>query len=201
MNNQYVVITGNLTKYSIFCLLNNISTEEFVWRGFTDKEKQMIPSAAFYGSNNGQPGIGKYERCGAAQPVFIPGELERIGRYINNRNKLGEYPFEIPDELSELIFPRSQGETRLLENLKDNYKIDFYPKSNLLLQAISYVQHYFGGTTLLDFTVNPLKALYFSIGRNDNDSWLFGMPINIFQTHKNDLSGNQKHKFDYCCPV
>jgi hypothetical protein len=211
MNNQYV-ITGDLTKDSIFCLLNNINTKGFVWRGFTDKEKEMIPSAAFYAVNNGQAGIGKYKRCDTIQPVFIMGELERIGYHINNRNKLGEYPFEIPDELSEVVFSHTQGETSFLENLRDKYKIDFYPKSNLLLQAISYVQHYFGGTSLLDFTVNPLKALYFSIGKNginlcdekylwnNNDSWLFGLSINIFQTHKNVISGNPKCKFDLYLP-
>jgi hypothetical protein len=209
MNYQYV-ITGNLTKDSIHCLLNIIYTTDFVWRGFTDKEKEMIPSAAFYGVCNGQAGIGKYERCDSIQPIFIMGELGRIGYHINNRNKLGEYPFEIPDELTELIFPNSQGETSFLENLK--YKIDFYPKSNLLLQAISYVQHYFGGTSLLDFTVNPLKALYFSIGKednnscndkylwNNNDSWLFGMPINLFKIHKNCLSDNSEYKFDLYLP-
>lgn len=202
MDNKHYLITGNLTQETILNLLNNINTRGFVWRGFTDKEKEMLPSSAFYGVCNGQAGIGKYEKCDTIQSVFIPGELERIGYYINNKNKLGEYPFEIPDVLSELIFPHSQGETHFLKFLKDKYKMDFYPKNNLLLQAISYVQHYFGGTSLLDFSVNPLKALYFSIGKEDidKDSWLFGMPINIFQTHKDSFSDKKEYKFDLYLP-
>jgi len=203
MNNKHYVITGNLTKDTSFNLLYNINTNGFVWRGFTDKEKEMFPSAACYEVCNRQAGIGKYNKCNTIQPVFIPGELERIGYYINNKNKLGEYPFEIPDELSDAIFPHTQGDTQYLKNLKEMYKTDYYPKNNSLLQAASYVQHYFGGTSLLDFSVNPLKALYFSIGKEDNysnDSWLFGMPINLFQIHKNSLSGNEKYKFDLYLP-
>ena len=211
MNNQYV-ITGDISNEIISCIVNNIYTKGFVWRGFTKSEKEMVPSATFYGVCNGQAGIGKYEKCDSIQPVFILGELERISRYINNKNKLGEYPFEIPEELYELIFPQTQGESKFLEKLKNRYKYNFYPKNNLLLQAISYVQHYYGGTSLLDFTVNPLKALYFSIGKKDNnshinidlwnndDSFLFGMPINSFQFCKNNLSSNDEDKFDLFLP-
>ena len=199
MKKNYV-ITGCLTKETIFNFLYNINTQGFVWRGFTDSVKQMLPSAAYFGVCGGQGGFGKYEKCDSIQPVFIFGELERIGHYINERNKLGEYPFEIPDELSDVIFTHTQGETKFLKNLKEKRKIDYYPKSNLLLQAASYVQHYFGGTPLLDFSVNALKALYFSIGKSDNESWLFGMPINVFQIHKDDLSGDPKYKFDLYLP-
>lgn len=202
MNNNYI-ITGSLTKETIFNLLYNIDNRGFVWRGFTNREKQMIPSAAFYGVCNGQAGIGKYKECNSIQSVFIMGELERIGRYINDKNKLGEYPFEIPDELTDVIFPFSHGEMEFLKKLKERLKLDYYPKSNLLLQAASYVQHYFGGTPLLDFSVNPLKALYFAIGekgKNDNDSWLFGMPINVFQNHKDNFSGNTEYRFDLYLP-
>jgi hypothetical protein len=202
MNSEQYVITGSLTKETIFNLLYNINTQSFFWRGFTNRKTGMLPSVALYGVCNGQTGIGTYEKCTEIQPVFIMGELERIGRYINNKNKLGEYPFEIPDELFDMIFPYSQGESQFLKNLKERFKMDYYPKNNLLLQAASYVQHHESGTLLLDFSLNPVKALYFAIGKEDinSDSWLFGMPINIFQIYKNTLSGNEKYKFDLYLP-
>ena len=131
------------------------------------------------------------------------GDLGRITQHIISRNKLGKYPFQIPDELTEFIFPYSFGETKYLTNLKERLKIDFYPKSSLLLQAASYVQHYFSGTMLLDFSINPLKALFFALGNvNDfnKDSWLFGMPINIFQNQKDTLSGEDGYRFDLYLP-
>ena len=184
-------------------MLYNINTQGFVWRGFTNSEKEMVPSSAFYGVCNGQGGIGNFEKCNTIQPVFIMGELGRIAKHIYNRNKLGKYPFQIPDELSDFIFPHNLSETKFLINLKERLKLDYYPKSNVLLQAASYVQHYFSGTMLLDFSVNPLKALFFAIGKKDNfnnDSWLFGMPINIFQSHKDTLSGRDEYKFDLYMP-
>ena len=203
MNNKLYIINGNLTKKTSFNLLYDINTQGFIWRGFTNKEKQMLPSAAFYGVCNGQGGIGNFEKCDTKQPVFIMGELGRIAQLINNINKLGKYPFQIPDELSDFIFPHSTGETKFLENLKERFKIDYYPKSNLLLQAASYVQHYYQGTMLMDFSTNPLKALYFAIGKNssyNNDSWLFGMPVNIFQNHKDTISGKKEYRFDLYLP-
>jgi hypothetical protein len=203
-DNKSYVITGNMTKETISNLLYNINTAGFFWRGFTDREKQMIPSAAFYGlCKNG--GIEVFRKTNNIQQVSIPGELERIARHINNRNKLGEYPFEMPEELYTILFPYTHSETDFLKNLQ----MDCYPKSNLLLQAASYVQHYFSGTSLLDFSVNPLKALYFAIGKDDtlkNDSWLFGMPIKWFQAHKYKFSANPsdpsstKYKFDLYLP-
>jgi hypothetical protein len=163
----------------------------------------MIPSAAFYGVCNGQAGIGKYEKCNSIQPVFIMGELERITHHINKQNKLGKYPFMIPDELSDFLFPHNLGETKFLKDLKERLKMDYYPKSNMLLQAASYVQHYFRGTMLLDFSVNPLKALYFAIGMNNNfnnDSWLFGMPVNVFQNLKDCLPDKEGCRFDLYLP-
>lgn len=203
MNNKLYIISGCLSRETISHLLYNINTRGFVWRGFTSKEKHMIPSSAYYSVCNGQAGIGNYKKCDTVQPVFIMGELERIAYHINNKNKLGKYPFEIPDELSDFLFPHCLGEMKFLNNLKERMKIDYYPKSNLLLQAASYAQHYFGGTMLLDFSVNPLKALFFSIGKNDDfdkDSWLFGMPVNIFQNHKDTLSGEEGYRFDLYLP-
>jgi hypothetical protein len=202
MNNKSYVINGSLIKETSIILLYNINTSGFIWRGFTNREKEMIPSAAFYGVCDGQAGIGKYEKCTNIQPVSIMGELGRIAHLISNRNKLGKYPFEIPDELYDFIFPYSFGEMKFLKKLKEKLKIDYYPKGNLLLQAASYVQHYFSGTMLLDFSVNPLKALYFAIGKDDinNDSWLFGMPVNIFQNHKDTLSGKEGYRFDLYLP-
>jgi len=203
MNNKLYVINGNLTKETSFNLLYNINIHGFIWRGFTSKEKQMIPSAAFYGMCNEQGGIGNYKECDNIQPVFIMNELGRIAQHINKINKLGKYPFQIPDELSDFIFPHNTSETKFLKNLKERFKIDYYPKSNLLLQAASYVQHYFSGTMLMDFSVNPLKALYFAIGKNseyNNDSWLFGMPVNIFQYHKDTISGKKGYRFDLYLP-
>jgi hypothetical protein len=203
VNHDFYVINGSLTRGTVSNLQYDINTSGFIWRGFTCREKQMIPSAAFYGICNGQAGMDNYERCDSIQPVFIMGELERIAHHINDRNKLGEYPFQIPDELSEFLFPYSSGETKFLKNLKERFKIDYYPKSNLLLQAASYVQHHFGGTMLLDFSVNPFKALYFAIGKNgniNNDSWLFGMPINLFQNLKDTLSGKEGYRLDLYLP-
>jgi hypothetical protein len=203
MNNKLYIINGNLTKKTSFNLLYNINTQGFIWRGFTNKEKQMLPSTAFYGVCNGQGGIGNYEKYDTIQPVFIMGEIGRIAQYINHINKLGKYPFPIPDELSDFIFPHNTGETQFLKNLKERSKIDYYPKSNLLLQAASYVQHYYQGTMLMDFSNNPLKALFFALGEEENytnDSWLFGMPVNIFQNHKDTISGKKGYRFDLYLP-
>jgi len=70
---NHCFVTGNLTKETIFNLLYNINTKGFVWRGFTNRENEMVPSAAFYGVNNGQAGIGKYNKCNnrlVRQPII-----------------------------------------------------------------------------------------------------------------------------------
>jgi hypothetical protein len=195
MSDKYYVITGNLTKETVFNLIYNINTSGFLWRGFTDRKKEMIPSSAFYGElKSGKVNV--LEKSNDIQPIFIMGELQRIGYHINNENKLGKYPFEIPDELTTLIFPHTQSETDFLENMN----IESYPKNRTLLQAISYVQHYHSGTSLLDFSVNPLKALYFAVGKPgetgnfENDSYLFGMAVNWFQRNK------ENYKFDMYLP-
>jgi hypothetical protein len=181
MSDTYYVINGILTKETIFNLVYNINTGGFLWRGFTDKTKEMIPSSAFYGMSD--------KKSDTIHPLYVVDELHRIGKHINNKNKLGEYPFEIPDELTNLIFPHTQSEMDFLENIN----IESYPKNRTLLQAISYVQHYHSGTSLLDFSINPLKALYFAVGKTgedgnfENDSYLFGMAVNWFQRNKENL--------------
>ena len=203
MSNEYFSINGNLTKDTIFNLQYNINNYGFVWRGFTDREKEMLPSSAYFGVNNGQGGIGSFEKCDVKQSVFIMGELGRIAHYINEINKLGKYPFQVPDELSDFIFQHTTGETKFLENLKERLKIDYYPKSNLLLQAASYVQHYHQGTMLMDFSVNSFKSLFFALGNEKdfkNDSWLFGLPVNIFQNHKDTISRKKEYRFDLYLP-
>ena len=60
---------------------------------------------------------------------------------------------------------------------------------NSLAQAMALVQHEFTGTTLLDFTVNKFKALYFAIGKDKDfseDSYVFGLNVPYFETHKNN---------------
>lgn len=201
-SNTRYVINGTLDKNTIPHLMNNIDLTGFIWRGFTYKETQMLPSAAFYGLRE-KGRIDALKKADTQQPVFIAGELQRIACYINTRNKDGEYPFEIPDELTDFIFPYTRPEM----DSYDNLKFDFFPKSNALLQAASYVQHYHKGTSLLDFSINPLKALYFAIGEDkdlDRDSYLFGLPINWFQSHKNNFTdgfwSKSGYKFDLYLP-
>jgi hypothetical protein len=74
-------------------------------------------------------------------------------------------------------------------------KIKEFPDGSLA-QALSLVQHEFGGTSLLDFSMNKYKALYFAIGKGNNfsqDSRIFGLGVSYFETHKDNFS---KEPFD-----
>jgi hypothetical protein len=56
---------------------------------------------------------------------------------------------------------------------------------------MALVQHECGGTSLLDFTLNRYKALYFAIGKGETvskDSYIFGLNVPYFETHKNEFS-------------
>jgi hypothetical protein len=63
---------------------------------------------------------------------------------------------------------------------------------------MSLIQHEYGGTSLLDFSMNKYKALYFAIGKENNfsqDSRIFGLNVPYFETHKDNFP---KKTIDTC---
>jgi hypothetical protein len=55
---------------------------------------------------------------------------------------------------------------------------------------MALVQHEFSGTSLLDFTLNKYKALYFAIGKDETfsrDSHIFGLNVPYFEIHKDNF--------------
>jgi len=159
-----------------------------IWRGYTYKH-EMLPSSANYSLNPLIKGCDD-----RSKKIFILGEIQRLAYFIDKENSLGRYPFEISDKITNFIYPKYY--------LKED---EFIINNNILifpaepfLQMMSWVQHRFGGTSLIDFSRNIYKALYFAIGKPenyDNDSYLYGLEYGWFQTHKNNItegSENQK---------
>jgi hypothetical protein len=172
----WYVITGEINVDN-FTKLQTLE-RGFVWRGFT-LDCEMKPSAANYDR------YGKLFTCdrkGVCEPLA---EIKRVAEKIYEMNKLQKFPFEIPLFVRKLLFSRFyQPEEKLFKEMQ----ITEFPSS--LAQAMSLVQHEFGGTSLLDFSINKYKALYFAIGKGNNfsqNSRIFGMGVSYFETHKNNF--------------
>jgi hypothetical protein len=194
MGFPWYAITGDI-KLDIFTKLRT-HERGFVWRGFTP-DYEMKPTAANYDQN------GKFftdKRTGDCQPLA---EIQRVAEKIYELNKLQKFPFEIPLSIRNILFPSFYKITERIFDALDNH---FFP-DNSLAQAMALVQHEFGGTSLLDFSANKYKALYFAIGEKNNysnDSYIFGLNIPYFETHKDhfpkDVLDTCKKKFDILYP-
>lgn len=181
MEFPWYVVTGDIN-------LNNFSNlwtmdRGFIWRGYTHKN-QMFPSAVKYNEYNEY--IEKIEnRTNICYPLA---EIKRVSQKIYELNKLQKFPFEIPLLVRKILF---SGFYQLENKIFEEMQIKEFP-DNSLAQAMAIVQHEFSETSLLDFTVNKFKALYFAIGKEEAllmDSYIFGLNVPYFETHKGNLSG------------
>lgn len=113
---------------------------------------------------------------------FLPGELERVFYFFNIENTNGNYPFPTPRIFDNNFYqPRAQSESDFLRGM------GFYPTSDRdLLQVLSFIQHKYKGTSLIDFSENPFKALFFALGKDfSKDSHLLGINTTLLETYKN----------------
>jgi hypothetical protein len=180
MDFPWYVITGDITLDNF----NKLWTHErgFIWRGFTC-DYEMIPSAANYDRYGKKITNCRTENC---HPLV---EIQRVAEKIVELNKIQKFPFEIPLLIRKVLFSAFyQSEEKLFKEMC----VTEFPDSSLV-QAMSLLQHEFGGTSLLDFSLNKYKALYFAIGNDkilDKDSHIFGLNVPYFETHKDNF---QKH--------
>jgi hypothetical protein len=194
MENHWYVITGNINLDNFTKLLT--VDRGFIWRGYTH-DCQMKPSAANYDEYNNH-----FTDCrtGNCHPLA---EIKRVAEKIYELNKLQKFPFEIPLLIRKVLF---SGFYQPEDNFfKSTYITEFPDRS--LAQAMSIVQHEFGGTSLLDFSTNKYKALYFALGKEENlsnDSHIFGLNVPWFETQKNNFSeyvfSKYGEKFDLLYP-
>jgi hypothetical protein len=177
-NKIWYVITGKINVGNFTKLWT--CDRGFVWRGFTH-DYDMKPSAANY---NEYGELVSCDRKGDCHPLS---EIRRVAEKIHELNKLQKFPFEIPLFVRKVLFsPFYQPEDKLFKEMTTSE----FPDSSLT-QAMSLVQHEFGGTSLLDFSANKYKALYFAIGTKNNlsqDSHIFGLNIPYFETNKDNFS-------------
>jgi hypothetical protein len=185
MSDHWYVITGeiNIDNFTKLWAVDR----GFVWRGFTH-DYEMKPSAADY---NECGELFTCDRKGDCQPLA---EIKRVAEKIYELNKLQKFPFEMPLLVRKVLFSRFYlPEDKLFKEMG----ITEFPDGSLA-QAMALVQHEFGGTSLLDFSTNKYKALYFAIGKKDNfsrDSRIFGLNVPYFETHKDDFSENIFNKY------
>jgi hypothetical protein len=142
----------------------------------------MLPSATKYNEYNEE-----YKDIESRTNICYPlAEIKRISQKIFELNKLQKFPFEIPLLVRKVLF---QGFYQHEYKLFKEMQLNEFPDHSLA-QAMAIVQHEFRGTTLLDFTMNKFKALFFAIGDDlSKDSYIFGLPVSYFETHKNNLDG------------
>jgi hypothetical protein len=174
----WYIITGNINLSNFIEL--RIDNYKFIWRGFT-RDYEMKPSAANYGLRD-EPVVN--DRSKKCCPFW---EIRRIAEKIYELNRQQKFPFEIPLSIRHILFPSFfRAEDRIFKELKDKSFPDYS-----LAQAMSIVQHEYCDTSLLDFSTNKNKALYFAIGRENTfyeSSKLFGLCVPYFETHKNNLA-------------
>jgi hypothetical protein len=190
----WYMITGDVTVENF----TNLWTGDraFIWRGYTH-DYEMIPSAANYNEHGEQVTNYRKESC---HPL---GEIRRFSEKIYALNKLQKFPFEISAFIKKVLFaPFYQPEEKIFKEIG----VEYFP-DNSLAQSMAIVQHEFGGTSLLDFSTNKYKALYFAIGRNETmnkDSYIFGLNVPYFETYKNNFTKeiftNIGKKFDILYP-
>ena len=155
----------------------------FIWRGYT-YENQMLPAATEYNEYNE-----KFKKMEDRTNICYPkAEIQRVSQKLYELNKLKKFPFEIPLLIRKVLFPGFyQPENILFKEMQ----IKEFP-DNSLAQAMAIVQDEFRGTSLLDFTMNKFKALYFAIGNDktfSKDSYIFGLNVPYFEATKGNLNG------------
>jgi hypothetical protein len=185
MEHPWYVITGNINLDN-FTKLWAVD-RGFIWKGYT-YDYQMIPSAAEYNRYNERVKKCRTENC---HPLA---EIKRVAEKIYGLNKLQKFPFEIPLLVRKvLFFGFYQPEDKFFKDMD----IKEFPDSSLA-QAMSIVQHEFGGTSLLDFSISKYKALYFALGREENfsnNSYIFGLNVPWFETQQGNLPENIFSKY------
>jgi hypothetical protein len=174
MGFPWYIITGNINLDNF----NKLWTYEcgFIWRGFTH-DYEMTPSAANYNRYGEKVTNFRTEKC------YPLAEIKRVAEKIFELNKIQKFPFEIPLLIRDVLF---SGFYQPEEKIFKKKHITEFPDSSLS-QAMALVQHDFGGTSLLDFSLNRYKALYFAIGKDETvfkESHIFGLNVPYFETHK-----------------
>jgi hypothetical protein len=148
----------------------------------------MKPSAANYNEYNEQVTMCRTERC---HPLA---EIKRVAEKIYRLNRIQKFPFEIPLLIRKVLFSKFyQPEDKFFKAMG----IKEFPDDSLA-QAMSIVQHEFGGTSLLDFSTCKYKALYFALGEEKdffNDSHIFGLNVPYFETQKDNSPENVFSKY------
>jgi hypothetical protein len=195
MGFPWYIITGDINLDNF----NKLLTHErgFIWRGFTH-DYEMIPAAANY-DRYGEK-VKKNDRTEDCHPLA---EIKRVAEQIFELNKMQKFPFEIPLLIRDVLFSEfCQPEEKFFKKRH----ITEFPDSSLS-QAMALVQHEFSGTSLLDFSLNRYKALYFAIGKGETvfkESRIFGLNVPYFQTHKDEFpkknSDTYDRKFDLLYP-
>jgi hypothetical protein len=194
MGFPWYIITGDINLDNF----NKLLTYErgFIWRGFTH-DYEMIPSAANYNQYEEKVTNFRTENCHPSA------EIKRVAKQITELNKVQNFPFEIPLLIRDVLFSGFyQPEGKLFEKRG----ITEFPDSSLS-QAMALAQHEFSGTSLLDFSLNRYKALYFAIGKAETffkESHIFGLNVPYFETHKDEFSekafDTYGNKFDILYP-
>jgi hypothetical protein len=182
-DNHWYIISGDINLDNFTKL--QIDNRSFIWRGFTH-EYEMKPSAANYGQHDEPFVSDRSENC---YPFW---EIKRIAEKIYELNRQQKFPFEIPLSIRNILFPSFYKiEDRIFDALKGQSFPDYS-----LAQTMSIVQHEYCETSLLDFSTNINKALYFAIGKEQNlskPSKIFGLYVPYLETHKNNLADGTLH--------
>jgi hypothetical protein len=157
----------------------------------------MIPSAANYNIIGEKVTDYRTEIC---QPLM---EIKRVAEKIYELNKLQKFPFEIPLLIRRVLF---SGFYQPEDEFFKEMRVTEFPDYSLA-QVMSIVEHECGGTSLLNFSTNKYKALYFAIGKDEDlsrDSWIFGLNVPYFEKHKGHLKkevlGQYRDEFDFLYP-
>jgi len=169
INNRYYLqdtLSINNITFNSNCFFN------FAWRGYNNF-KELLPDASNYRNY-----FLKDTENKRIEKFKLFEEINRVYSWFNKINKLGMYPYPTPR-----IFQSGNLNQDFINKIIKNIKI--YPESDDdLLQVLSFVQHKFQGTSLIDFSDNFFKALYFAIGKRENwnksDSHLMGIDLSYF---------------------
>ncbi|MDR1147091.1 MAG: FRG domain-containing protein [Spirochaetaceae bacterium] len=176
---KIIVLEDCLTSKNIDRLYRFYSRAS-IWRGYTECN-ELLPHAANYDMEH----VYEYDKnvSNRDKERFLVGEIQRVFYYFDIENTNGNYPFPTPRIFDNNFYqPLAQSESDFFKGM------EFYPSSDRdLLQVLSFVQHKHQGTSLIDFSENPFKALFFAIGKEPSkDSHLLGINTTLLTTYKNN---------------
>jgi len=159
-DSDYEVIRDTLTLEKIYFSPGS----HYIWRGYSCID-ELKPSFARIHQNK----------------FNLLEEIKQVYKSFLAENKLGNYPFPMPRIFERGIFDKDF-------DIKAR-NIQRYPSSDKdLLQVLSFIQHKYGGTSLIDFSDNFLKALFFAVGKREDweksDSHLLGIDKLYFSDAK-----------------